>query len=285
MQQNEVQQVHEVHLIEEFHQAQSKPPLARDELREAIVLSLWAGQLLLQHGAESDRVEETIHRLGTGMGCDWMDILVSPNAVVATTISGGKFRTKLRRVPVLGVNMTIVDAINTLSRQVSRGELNRAQVRTELRRISAIKPRYNRWVVVLMVGLACAAFSRLFGGTWPIFGVTFGSAAIAMFVRQELTRRHFNLFMVVTLTAFVGGLPASSAVLLQLHYDPEITRIPLVASVLLLVPGVPLINAIEDLIKGHIVAGVARGVTGLLISLSIALGLLLAMWVVGVGAL
>jgi uncharacterized membrane protein YjjP (DUF1212 family) len=285
MQQNEVQQVHEVHLIEEFHQAQSKPPLARDELREAIVLSLWAGQLLLQHGAESDRVEETVHRLGTGMGCDWMDILVSPNAVVATTISGGKFRTKLRRVPVLGVNMTIVDAINTLSRQVSRGELNRAQVRTELRRISAIKPRYNRWVVVLMVGLACAAFSRLFGGTWPIFGVTFGSAAIAMFVRQELTRRHFNLFMVVTLTAFVGGLPASSAVLLQLHYDPEITRIPLVASVLLLVPGVPLINAIEDLIKGHIVAGVARGVTGLLISLSIALGLLLAMWVVGVGAL
>ncbi|MFP4438699.1 MAG: threonine/serine exporter family protein [Chloroflexaceae bacterium] len=285
MPQNELQPVHEVHLIEEFHQALPKPPLAREELREAIVLSLWAGQLLLQHGAESDRVEETVHRLGTGMGCDWMDILVSPNAVVATTISGGEFRTKLRRVPVLGVNMTIVDAINTLSRQVSRGELNRAQVRTELRRISAIKPRYNRWVVVLMVGLACAAFSRLFGGTWPIFGVTFGSAAIAMFVRQELTRRHFNLLMVVTLTAFVGGLPASSAVLLQLHYDPEITRIPLVASVLLLVPGVPLINAIEDLIKGHMVVGVARGMTGLLISLSIALGLLLAMWVVGVGAL
>ena len=57
------------------------------------------------------------------------------------------------------------------------------------------------------------------------------------------------------------------------------------ADVLLLVPGIPLINAAEDLIKGHMVTGIVRGLTGVLISLGIALGLLLAMRLMGVGTL
>ncbi|MCA9956183.1 MAG: threonine/serine exporter family protein, partial [Anaerolineales bacterium] len=45
---------------------------------------------------------------------------------------------------------------------------------------------------------------------------------------------------------------------------------------------VPLINSAQDLIRGHMVTGIARGVTGLLISLAIALGLLLALSLTGV---
>ncbi len=42
-----------------------KTPLDREALRDVIDLALWAGQLLLQHGAESEQIEQTIHRLGT----------------------------------------------------------------------------------------------------------------------------------------------------------------------------------------------------------------------------
>ncbi len=260
-------------------QTNHKIPLERHELRDVIDLALWAGQLLLQHGAESQRVEETVHRLGTGLGCDWMDILVSPNVIIATTISGAEFRTKTRRVARLGVDMWVVAQVNRLSRQVSRDELNRFQVRTELERIDLALPRYGRWLVVGMVGLACAAFSRLFGGDWPVFGVTFVAAAVAMWVRQELSRRHFNHLLITIACAFVAGILGSSATLFHLSPEPEIA---LVASVLLLVPGVPLINAAEDLIKGHMVMGITRGVTGLLISLAIAVGLLIAMSLAGV---
>src|SRR5262245_6497478 len=98
-----------------------KPPLERERLPVVMDLSLWAGQLLLQHGAESARIEETVHRLGTGLGADWMDILVSPNAIVATTLSDQEFRTKIRRVVGIGVNMEIITEINDLSRRVSAG--------------------------------------------------------------------------------------------------------------------------------------------------------------------
>ena len=93
----------------------AKLPLTYTELRDVIDLSLWAGQMLLQHGASSQRVEETIHHLGTGLGCDWMDILISPNAIIVTTSSGQEFRTKLQRVVRLGVNMWVVTAVTDLS--------------------------------------------------------------------------------------------------------------------------------------------------------------------------
>lgn len=47
----------------------------------------------------------------------------------------------------------------------------------------------------------------------------------------------------------------------------------------------PLINAAEDLIKGHMVIGLVRGASGMIVSLAIALGLLLAMTLAGVPGL
>lgn len=255
-----------------------KPELPPDELRDVIDLALWAGQLLLQYGAETARVEETVHRLGTGLGCTWLDILVSPNAIVATTISGEAFRTKVRRVVRFGgVNLTAVAVVNRLSRQVNRGELDRAGVRAALEEITARPHAYSRYLVILLVGLACAAFSKLFGGDWVVFGVTWLAAAAAMFVRQEMTRRHVNALLNVVITALVAGLIACTAIQVLALPSAQNPQIAIAASVLLLVPGVQLVNASEDLLKGHTVTGIVRGINGGLISMGIALGLAIAL--------
>jgi len=259
-----------------------KPPLDHETLRDVIDLSLWAGQLLLQNGAESARVEETVHRLGTALGAHWMDILVSPNAILVTTISDQEFRTKIRRVVSMGVNMQIVDEIRKLVHQVERGQMDRAGTRETLIRLSHLKPQYNRWVVVLMIGLGCAAFSRLFSGDWPVFAVTFVAASIAQFVRQELQRRYFNSLIIVVVTSFVASIIAGTASVYKLSPQPQIA---LIASVVLLVPGIHLINAMRDLIAGHLVTGIVRGVVGGMVSLGIALGLVMAMRLLGVSGL
>ncbi|MCG3206519.1 MAG: Inner membrane protein YjjP [Anaerolineae bacterium] len=259
-----------------------KPTLSYTELTDIIDLTLWSGQLLLQHGADSQRVEETVHRLGTALGCNWMDVFVSYSDIGVSAISGEGFRTKIRRVVRIGVNMTIVSAISRLSRRVESGELDRFQVRSELHRISTTPHHYNRWLVALMVGLACAAFSRLFGGDWTVFAITWLSAGTAMVARQELARRHFNALLVVVATAFVGGILASSATRIPGIAEPETA---LVSSVLLLVPGVPLINAVNDIVEGYVVVGIARGLIGAIISLAIALGLLMAMALTGISSL
>lgn len=259
--------------------ANAETGLDRETLRDVIDLSLWAGQMLLQSGAGSQRVEETVHRLGTGLGCDWMDVLVSPNALIVTTISGQEFRTKIRRVVSLGVNMNVLTEINQISRLVTAGHLDRFQLRAELERIDKQAIPYSRWQVVLMVGLSCAAISRLLDGDWPVFAVTFVAASLASLTQQTLRKRTFNPFLTVVATAFAAGFVASSAFLFNWSPYPEVAMI---SAVLPLVPGVLLINAAEDFLKGHLVVGLVRGLTGGIISLAIALGLLFAMWLTGI---
>ncbi len=252
----------------------SKPPLDRETLRDVIDLSLWAGQMLLHNGADSARIEETVHQIGTALGASWMDVVVTPEALIVTTISGEEFRTKVRRVVSLAVNFAIVDAINTLARRVNAGELDRFAVRAELIRIDTMRQGYNRWSIVIMVGVACAAFARLFGGDETAMISTFVAAAVAMFTRQQLLRLYFNPLLVTTITAFTAGVFASLPALYGFSATPQAT---LAASVLLLVPGVHLINSVQDMLKGYLLTGMMRGVLGAIISLCIALGLLLAL--------
>ena len=250
---------------------ESKQPIARAEMRDIVDLSLWAGQLQLQHGADTERAENTIHHLGTGLGCDWLDAFISPNAIVISTLSGGEFRTRTRRlVRFGGVDMNIVAAVNDLAYQVEAHTADRGRIREELQEIDTMPKLYPRWLVVLLVGLACAAFSQLFGGDWAAFAVTWVAASAAMMIRQALTGRYFNQLLVVVATAFVATFIAALGGLLQLSGKPQIA---LAASVLLLVPGVQLINSSKDLLQGHMVTGIVRGLTGALITLAIALGI------------
>ncbi|PID85967.1 MAG: hypothetical protein CSA11_01505 [Chloroflexi bacterium] len=263
---------------EEHEYRYSKRPLSHAELTDIIDLCLWAGQMLLQYGANSFRVEESTHRFGTGLGCDWLDIIVRTESITVTASSGGEFRTKTRRVVGLGVNMACMAAINTVSREIERGELDRVEARRKLEAISHTSGNYNRWVTVGMVGIACGAFSQLFGGDWHILLVTFVAASVAMFVRQEGHKRQFNPFIVTAVCAVVAGLIASVSVPLKFGTAPEAA---MTACVLLLVPGVPLINATHDFLRGYMSNGITRGVLGFIISMCIALGLMVVLLLTG----
>ncbi|MDX2077339.1 MAG: threonine/serine exporter family protein [bacterium] len=255
------------------HEIIQKPPLPHEELTDVIKLAMWAGQLLLQYGADTARIEETIHRIGTALGCDWLDIIILPEGIIATTVSGTEFRTKVRRVVRMTVNFSVLDEINHLSYLIVQGKADRFVTREELRRISDLGHSYNRWVVVGMVGLGCSALSRLIGGDFVVFLVTFFASAGAMFIRQELHKRHMNMMIVVVTTSFVAQMLASVGVLLNWGNNP---RLAMAASVLLLVPGVPLVNSAQDIFQGFFTTGISRAINGTLITLGIAVGVVFA---------
>ena len=253
----------------------SKPPLLPEELREVMNLSLWSGQLLLQYGADAQRIEETVHRLGTALGADWLDIHIHPGGLVISVSSGINWRTRARRGIRQEVDLAIVAEVNRLSRQVAAGALNRAQLDAELRRVSQMHPIYPRWFVAVVMGFACGGFSQLFGGDWRAFVITVVAATAAGFLRQQLMQRNINSLLMTVVSAFVAGVLASSALIFDWSATPQV---PLAASVLFLVPGVPLLNSVEDLIYGHVAIGWSRALLGALLSLGIALGLWLAIF-------
>lgn len=255
-------------------QAGPARPLDWDELTDVIDLALWTGLFLLEHGSSAMRVEDTVLRVGSALGCDRLDVLVSPNAIIVTTTEGHEFRTKLRRVTRFHVQLAAVVKLSTLVKQVEAGRLGRKELRAALDALCVEKPPYPRPLVVLMVGAACFAFAKIFGADWASAGVAFGAAATGMALRQELMARKTNPLLNVLVVAFVTASVASLLLRLVPSGTPQHA---LAASVLFLVPGVPLINAVEEVVKGHGLIALSRGAQGLLVLLAIALGLLVAM--------
>lgn len=81
------------------------------------------------------------------------------------------------------------------------------------------------------------------------------------------------------ITAFVAT--TISGLLLRLPTFASTPTIAMAASVLLLVPGFPLINAVADMFKGHINTGLARWAIASLLTLATCIGVVMAMTVWG----
>ena len=244
------------------------PPRAAQSLSGMVDLLVQAGSLLLQHGADAGRVEASLEQMEPGLGIERIDAVVMSKTILLTATRQDTHRTRVARVPSVGVNMNILSEVEQLLGRFQQGQVSPEQLALELDRIATQTHHYSRGVTLAATGLGCAAFCRLFDGDWAALAVTGAAAALAAWVRMELNQRQVNYFLVVLCTALTASLVAASA--LWLSQTPQSA---LTAAVLLLVPGVPLINASVDILQGHVSAGLARVATSLVVFLGIALGL------------
>lgn len=243
-----------------------------DEQREISRLCVQTALLLLQHGAESTVVVQMAHRLGLALGVDSVECALTPNAVILTTLSNNHCITTTRKNVDKGINMQVVTEVQRIVIAAEHHIYDLRHVKDKLNKISPLK--YNRYLVVLMVGLSCACFSHLAGGDWVIFAITFIASALAMYIRQAISAKHFNPLIVFTVTSFVATLVAGTALKYELGNDPQIA---LASSVLLLVPGFPLVNSLADILKGHINMGIARWTIATILTFGSCIGIVFAL--------
>lgn len=251
--------------------------LSEEDQTQLTRIIVAAAQLLQQHGAESKLIEETSSRLGYAMGLDSTEMSISADAIVMTTLYQGKCITTIRRVRDHGINMHMVCEIQRITLMAEQQCIGLQELAERLRSLTPFK--YNRWLVAVMVGFSCASFSRLFGGDWSVFLVTFTASLLAMLVRQQMACYHHNPLINFAFTAFVATVLASGGVHFEIGNRPELA---MAASVLLLIPGFPLINAVSDMVKGHVNMGISRWFGASMLTLSAAAGIALAMMVTGV---
>ncbi len=236
-----------------------------------------AGQMLLAHGAESMLVGSIMRRIGLAAGMNEVEVSLSASSLVVTTVVDGHCITTARRCAEKGINMRVVTQVQRTCIMMEKGLIDYRGAQVQLDEISP--ERYNRWLVMFMIGLSCAAFGRLAGGDWMIFGITFVASTVGMVVRQEMGSRHFNPMLNFGVTAFVTTLVSSQA---MVHEWGNLPFVAVASSVLMLVPGFPLINSASDMLKGYTNMGVARFVMASLLTLATSLGIVGAMTVMNV---
>ncbi|WP_086982116.1 threonine/serine exporter family protein [Vibrio aphrogenes] len=239
-------------------------------------LIVQTGQMLLAHGAESTLVGDLTRRIGLACGMSEVEVSLSASSIIVTTVMNDHCITTARRSPDRGINMKVVTDIQRICIMLERKVIDYRLAQDKLNKIQPT--RYNRWLVLVMIGLSCAAFARLAGGDIAICFVTFISSCVGMFVRQEIGHRNFNPLLNFAVTAFVTTLISSQAVIYQIGNSPFTA---MASSVLMLVPGFPLINSVADMLKGYINMGIARFVMASLLTFATSLGIVAAMTLTG----
>lgn len=256
--------------------------LTRQDLIELVDILLSIGQSLLQAGAASFRTEETMTAVGLGLGADRIEVWVMPTGIIATAASGDEQHTRVARVGSISVNMALIAAFDQLSRRVAREGGTLDHLRAEVQAIQSRQRELPEGVVVLAVGVACGAFCANLGGGWPEFIAAAVGASVAQWLKMTLHRWGIN-FLVLTITcSMVASLAAWLVLQIVPGSDPALG---LIASVLLMVPGVMSVTTVIDLTQTDLVSGVARGALALMITLSIGLGILLTLWITGMDIL
>ena len=131
-------------------------------------------------------------------------------------------------------------------------------------------PPVNRWLILFLISLANMAFCFLFGGDLGSGLCVFAGTLCGFFVRQELNARHVYPYLVICVSAFVASFVVGLGAKLGLEANSEIA---LGTSVLYLIPGVPFINGMMDLLDGFMLNGISRLMTAVMIVISITVGL------------
>jgi uncharacterized membrane protein YjjP (DUF1212 family) len=228
------------------------------------------GSLLMSSGASTNRTRITMERTARGLGYG-IELLITQRALMLTIIEKDQqhFFSRMKRISPHGVNFRIVSGISHLSWNVMEENWTVEQISEELQRLKAL-PHYPRLVVLGLVGLAGASFCRIFGGGYIEMVVAFLATVAGLFIRQEAMKVKFNPYLCVFFAAFTASLIAGLAEHFHIGADPDKA---FATSVLFLVPGVPLINSVTDLMDGNIQNGIVRAMNGLMIAFSIAMGL------------
>ena len=233
--------------------------------------------LMLEFGAETILVEQTAQRLGKALGMGSIQMSLIPSAIVLTTLYNNQSVTTTRSVHHKPINMSIVCDVQKMVIQVEKNKYDSHFVNMTIKEI--LPNHYNRWLVVFMIGIACASFAILQGGDVSSFFITFFVASIAMFIRQELNKKRFVMIITFGVTAFLATIFASLFMLLKTTSSPNIVY---ASSVLLLVPGVPFVNSFLDAFKGYLSMGWGRWLQASLLTIASSMGIVLAMSIMNI---
>jgi uncharacterized membrane protein YjjP (DUF1212 family) len=242
-------------------------------LPEVAALCLSAGRLLLQAGANGRTVHEACTGIATASGCDSAEVFCQHAAILVTVHRGPETFMQMSKASEHGVDLRRLQAVRQIIREFADGTLHCATAQAAMDMVPETTDSYPVWLVCLATGLACAAFGRLLGADWPSFFPIVAGSAGGQWLRRWLLRRRHNIFVVAGVISFLSATVAGLGARLC---GSGHAAIAMAAAVLLLVPGVAVLNAQIDILEGKPNLAAARALRVLYLLLFIALGLALA---------
>lgn len=239
------------------------------------------GSTLLSSGMASYRVKAAMARTGRALGLTSLVSIVTYTDITSTATMDGRFRTLVTQPDHVGVDVDRMARTQRMVETIPAG-VDAAEVHARLARITTRGPLYGDVVNALAAGIACAAFCFLNRGGPVEMACVLVAATIGQALRRVMQRRHWNHLLITLLAGAVTSAVYVAAILVpaSLGATGDGHAGGLLAAVLFLVPGFPLITGLLDIVRSDFSAGVAR----LAYSAAVILTAAAAVWTVGLVA-
>ncbi len=243
-------------------------------LRRALDL----GEMVLTCGGEVSRVEDTVSRICYAYGAERVDILTITSSIIVTVIPPrGDAITQTRRIVSKACDMTRLDALNCLSREICETLPPPERIADRLSEINRM--RRIPWLMLLVSEIMVASgFTLFFGGSWyDALATVF--VAVVIFVLERIRNNiQINKIVFFLVSSFIAGAVSVFAVRLGIGHNVNAIMI---GAIMLLIPGIAITSAFEDLLTGDTITGLLQLCESVIIAVSIAVGFAIATFVCG----
>ena len=232
-------------------------------------LAMDIGKSMIKCGAEIDRVEETIIRICHAYGMKKTEVFSIVSMINVTTVDpDGHAFTQSRRVYSYSTNLGRLERLNSLSRRICSEALEVDRAREILEEISSEK---NGFHVTACIGavLAAGGFAVFFGGTWKDCLAAMPIAVMIYLMNTYIKARGMSKLFYTALCSIVSGFLSILFVKIGFGDNPAMIMI---GDIMLIIPGVTLINSIREMLCGDLMSGMLRLLESLILSITIACG-------------
>ena len=249
--------------------------LTREQLiRHKLDLLLRTGQLLVESAADTNRIMRNMKRTAAFLGLpeEHLHIYVQFNMLMVNLSDNEHSFTKFQRCDKHGINMTTISLISKLSWKAIREDYSIERYAEELEAIASRPRNYTPVQVAIGTGFACGGFCIQFGCDWTAFFYASFAAAIGMYLRGQMLRKGLNNYMGIAVAAFISTVIAWATTYLPSTWTDTPLH-PLLACALFIVPGVPLINFVDDMLDNYIQVGLTRAINTFLMIVAMSFGI------------
>lgn len=236
---------------------------------ELITVAIDIGRRLLESGAEIYRVEESIVRICRAYGAQDIQVYAVPTVIIASMVGKeGDTITRVKRIYKRSTNLGRLDQLNALCRDICDVQMDCGAIREQLHLIDQ-HSNFRNLELCIATGGTGFFFTLVFGGGIAEAVCALVTCFVLWVLTTSLARIHTNgLFINV-----VGGcwVAVSGLLCYRLGWIEQYDTM-IIGSIMFLVPGLPMTNAIRDLIAGDFVSGITKFTEALLVAAGIAVG-------------
>lgn len=214
------------------------------------------GLLLHQYGTPSHRLERLVGEMAKHFGLDG-SCLYTPTSLLISIKADGEDAesTYLRRVDSGPVDVAKLIRFDETLEEVEAGKCSIEEASKKLDEIANSPPPFSDWITCVASGVSCGAVAVFFRGSVFEILASFTIGLIIAFV--ELLPKKLN-WENGLLEPMAGFLAALLSLAIANYIVPIDDRLVTLAALIILVPGLRLTVALNELAVGHSTAGVAR---------------------------